>query len=170
MKLSRCPSPNHLAGLCYLGKSLQTGKSEGHVSLQLKEGVWVHDLLWDPNFTTGTIQIGKLGDLYPSGTRTRSQEVNYRPKLFHQLVRHHNSVPMQVELCSSTWAIKPAGVTFSLGQGSLPTRARSSHEASGDLEKNCLWSLLGWVAWTPLNHRTGEPQKAFSCFMLIRWV
>lgn len=42
--------------------------------------------------------------LHPSGTRTRSQEVNYRPKLFHQLVRHHNSVPMQVELCSLTWA------------------------------------------------------------------
>lgn len=45
---------------------------------------------------------GKLGDLYPSGTRTRSQKVNYRLKLFHQLVRLCNSIPMQVELHSLT--------------------------------------------------------------------
>lgn len=35
---------------------------------------------------------GKLGDLHPSGTGISSQEVNYRPKLFHQLERLCNSI------------------------------------------------------------------------------
>lgn len=102
-KPSRCLlSLNHLAGLCCLGKSLQTGQSKGHISFQLKAELWVDDLLWDPSFPIGTIWNGNLGDLHLSGIRTRSQEVNYRPKLFHQLVRLCNSNPMQVQLCSLT--------------------------------------------------------------------
>lgn len=41
-------------------------------------------------------------DLPLSGTRTGSQEVNYKPMLFHQLVRLCVSNPMQVEVRSLT--------------------------------------------------------------------
>lgn len=127
-------SPNHLAGLSYFGKSLQTGKSKGHISLQLKAGLWADDLLWDPSFTIGTIWNGKRGDLHPSGTRTRSQEVNYGPKLFHQLVGLHGSGPVQVELCSLTKGKQASWQRPCLqGRGYLPKRALPSHEASGDL-------------------------------------
>lgn len=140
MELSRCLlSLNHLAGLCFLGKSLQTGKSEGHISFQLKVGLWV-DLLWDPSFTIGTIQNEKRGDLHPSGTRTRSQEVNYRPKLFHQLVRHCNSIPMQVELWSLTKSNQASWPRPC--QGLCTTLPWSRWE---------LWEntfLLGWIPWS----------------------
>lgn len=166
-------SPNHLAGLSYLGKSLQTGKSKGHISLQLKAGLWADDLLWDPSFTIGTIWNGKRGDLHPSGTRTRSQEVNYGPKLFHQLVGLRGSGPVQVELCSLTKGKQASWQRPCLrGRGYLPKRALPSHEAVETWGENILWLLLGWVPWTisqPEKWRASESLSSL-CFMLIRCV
>lgn len=140
-KPSRCLlSLKHLAGLSCLGKSLQTGQSEGHISFQLKAELWVDDLLWDPSFSIGTLWNGKLGDLHLSGTRTRSQEVNYRPKLFHQLARLRNSNPVQVELHSLT---KGNQVSW---HRSCPVFAYNDTIFPGGrwaLGENTFWFLLG---------------------------
>lgn len=153
-KSNRCLlSLNHLAGLCFLGKILQSGKSEGHISFWLKAGLLVDNLLWDPSFTTGTILNGKLGDLLSSGARTRSQELNYRPKLFYQLVRlQFNSSAGRSTLINEGQSGKLAWTW----QGSLPTGGNVFPWGKWGPGENTFWFLQGWVLWTTFQAENGR--------------